>query len=120
MKKITISLVCVVVLALFLIVTSIALSRHVRIATEDSYVVEEFKWTYQLLIQEKNPDRLREFLKARLYNLGMQMQPEKLRKFQNIDFGIVDEAKLGTCLAAPPHADSPNEHRQIMLEKIKE
>lgn len=107
-------------LAVVWIVSTVTVSRHVRTATRNSDVIEDFQWTYQLLLHEKEPGRLREFLKARLYNLGMVMPPEKLRLFPTVDFGPVNETLLGSCLAAPPHADSPNEHRQIMLERLKQ
>ncbi len=48
------------------------------------------------------------------------MPPENLRLFPTVDFGPVDETLLGTCLAAPPHADSPSEHRQSMLGRLKQ
>ena len=120
MKKIIIAVACLLVLAGAWLFTTVALARQVRVATRHSHVIEDFKWTYHLLGQDETAGRLREFLKARLYYLGMKMPPERLCLFPNVDFGPVDEAVLGSCLAAPPHADSPNEHRQIMLSKLKE
>jgi hypothetical protein len=89
----------------------------VREKTHNADVIDDFQWTHRLLLQEKEPGRLREFLKARLYYLGTDMPPAKLRLFPTIDFDPVDEGLLAECLAEPRHADSPNEHRKFMLEK---
>ncbi len=98
----------------------LAVSRQTRGSERQRQVHNEFVWTYQLLLQDDQSDRLHEHLKARLYYWGMFMPDDALRRFRKVDFGPVDEALLGSCLAAPPHADSPNEHRQAMLKKLKE
>lgn len=90
----------------------------VRVSEREQLVREEFGWTYHILSTDKQSDRLHEHLKARLYYWGMFMPAESLSRFPKLDFGPVDEAMLGTCLAVPPHADSPADHRDILLKKV--
>ena len=118
MKRfIVISSVVVSGLALLVLAVIVA-SDQTRVSERQRQVREEFSWTYQILSQDRQVDRLHEHLKARLYYWGMFMPDDALRRFERVDFGPVDEYLLGRCVAAPIHADSPNEHRRVMLKKL--
>ena len=110
---------CTATILLVVFVGAVVIERRTRVGERQRQVFEEFVWTYELLRQDKESDRLHEFLKARLYYWGMLMEPEALARYAKLDYGPVDEQVLGTMLAAPPHADSPNEHYRAMMERVK-
>ena len=83
-------------------------------------LVADFTWTRQLLIQDKQHDRLHEFMKARFYALGACLREADLAylKREACDYGPVDEAILGDMRPEPPHADTPNDHYSAFMGRI--
>jgi hypothetical protein len=83
-------------------------------------LLDDFEWTRQLLIQDKQHDRLHEFLKARLYGLGACLEGEHLARLQRrqVDYGPVDETMLGDMAPEPPHGDAPNDLYRTFMARI--